>query len=150
MEYCFYKNNSTLDDVLSHLHRCDLQFEPPLSSQVELNTYAAKIFENAYRYEAWLDKVLVGLVAVYHSIEHNTGYITYVGVENRHRKNKIAGTLLNTSINEAKNQHIESIELQVSKNNAPAISLYKKFEFHEIRSDEKSFFMMKKLPPSSS
>jgi hypothetical protein len=67
--------------LLTHLHACDADFSPALSTRVHMGRYAEKINQNAVRFEAWAAGELVGLVAMYCN-DHSTGvaFITHVSV----------------------------------------------------------------------
>lgn len=145
-EYCFSTNKSNLEQISSHLYKCDTQFSPRLSTQVNLDDYAKKIFHNAIRHEAWLDENLIGLIAIYYNIfDQKFGYITNISIQNKHSRNQIASTLLKTAINDAKANNLKKIELQVHKSNIPALALYKKFSFLKANEKENILLLKKAL-----
>ena len=49
----------------AHLAHCDAHFVPPLSGRVDIDAYAAKIADQAERFEAWAGGRSSGLVAAY-------------------------------------------------------------------------------------
>lgn len=65
--------------------------------------------------------------------------IEYIAVANSYRKQNIASILLEYIINEAKQNNILNISLEVSKENIPAINLYKKYDF-KIEAIRKKYY----------
>ena len=58
-------NRAGSRQIADHLRACDSSFTPPLSSKLELSSYAQKIARKADRFEAWVCDELVGMVAAY-------------------------------------------------------------------------------------
>lgn len=58
--------------------------------------------------------------------------IMNIAVKSSYRKQGIASLLLKNLIEICKNNHINSINLEVNEENFPAINLYKKYEFLEV------------------
>lgn len=126
-----YKVNSASEgEIFSHLNNCDVNYIPPLSKSVNIEEYSKKIFEKAYRFEAWLDEILVGLVAIYLNDKVNfRGYITNVSVLKEYTGLGIASKLLVNSVDCAKKMNFNEILLEVNKYNTLAIILYNKLKF---------------------
>jgi ribosomal protein S18 acetylase RimI-like enzyme len=123
-------NNASEVEIAEHLSRCDTEFQPILSGQVNLDTYAQKIASNATRFEAWSDGALVGLVAAYcNDNEKRIAYITSVSVLKAWTGNGIATYLLERCIQHAKTLVMREISLEVAKGNGNAINLYRKCGF---------------------
>ncbi len=126
----FYFNHATQAEIVSHLSCCDIDFVPPLSARVEINSYAHKIIVSATRFEAWADGVLVGLVAAYcNDSERRTAYITSVSVLRGRKDEGIASYLLERCIMHVKILGFECLELEADSENYVAIRLYAKKNF---------------------
>ncbi len=134
-----YKINvSAIDDIMSHLLDCDKDFQPKLSSYVNINEYSKKIFSNAMRFEAWYKHKLIGLVAVYFNNESNKkAYITNVSLNSEFYDNGIGKVLLKFAINHGWKKQFETIMLSVYKNNQRSIDLYYNLGFVLNSSNEK-------------
>lgn len=79
------------------------------------------------QYLVYDDGEIWGLISysnLYDSIDLN-----YIWVEKKHRNQGIASKLIKSMIEEAKNQDIKNITLEVSEENVIAIHLYQKFGF---------------------
>lgn len=134
-------NNSSADEVLHHLQKCDDVFVPVLSSRVVLQEYAKKIYDHAIRFEAWNDTELVGLIATYFNNETASGFITNVSVFREMSGQGIASSLMRKCLSYAYDEGYSSIELEVMRNNNAAIALYQKFFFKELRTKDGAVIM---------
>ncbi len=134
-------------DIALHLHECDIQFSPLLSSYVNIDNYTEKIKNNALTFEAWHNNKLVGLVACYaNDIKHIEAYITNISVLATYTKKGIAGNLLDKCIRLMQKKDFKSISLEVIKENCQAIYLYEKRGFIERQTiSNKSIVMQKSL-----
>jgi ribosomal protein S18 acetylase RimI-like enzyme len=116
--------------ILIHLRECNDNFSPPLVERVDVEGYSRKIWSKSITFEAWLDDLLIGLLAAYFDEGPNHSvYITNVSVMKDFTKLGIASELLHNCIEYAINKDFRQISLEVYKENTPAISLYKRFEF---------------------
>lgn len=130
----YAENQSNLNEVLQHLNACDEAFMPPLSSRVELQAYALKIFDKAHRFEAWQDVEMVGLIAAYcNDPAKQSSFITSVSVSPSFQGMGIASRLMEQCIRELKSHTFKRLQLEVASNNLPAIRLYQKFGFSHVR-----------------
>ncbi|MGZ3861850.1 MAG: GNAT family N-acetyltransferase [Bacteroidia bacterium] len=119
-------------EILMHLTACDNNFIPHLSKKVNLVEYSKKIADNAITFEAWSGPELVGLIAAYfNDPQNNKGYITSVSVLPRFENKGIASSLMRNCIFYATQKNFKEINLEVARDNASAIALYKKFNFAE-------------------
>ncbi len=139
----FSCNQASAPEILEHLALCDSQFVPPLSSRVQLHDYTTKIINRSLRFEAWVQRRLVGFVAAYcnDQLTHKA-FITHVSVLSPWTGHGIAAMLLKQCIDYAKTHEARQIGLEVGKDNQAAINLYKKFEFNE-ESTNNEFVTMK-------
>jgi ribosomal protein S18 acetylase RimI-like enzyme len=123
-------NRSSLNEVLQHLKVCDNTFVPPLSTRVNLNSYALRIWENAYRFEAWEADQLAGLVAAYcNAPDKRVAFITSVSVSPSCIGMGVASQLMAHCIHTLQHQSFKQLQLEVATTNLPAIKLYQKFGF---------------------
>lgn len=135
-------NSSTRQDISDHLLNCNEEFIPRLDSQVNIEEYSVKLLKRATRFEAWDNKILVGLVATYYNDEStHTGFVTSVSVLRSHSRKGIASRLLEMSSNFGLANSFIKVVLKVSQQNLIGISLYRKLQFKVI-SQEGSFLLM--------
>ena len=126
----YFSNKASEPEIVEHLRACNSDFVPPLSGRVEINDYAKKIASKATRFEAWQGGTLIGLVAAYcNDEERRIAYITSVSVQNEWSGRGIAAQLMEHCIKYLKEVKFDRIELEVSRENARAISLYEKKGF---------------------
>lgn len=135
-------NNSSLIQITKHLHRMDLQFTPALSSYVNIDDYANKLFEKAFRFEAYHSNQLIGLIAGYHRKELNDFFISNYSVEETFQGMGIAKLLLSQI--EKEFEDLTMITLEVMKVNDNAKRFYSKLGLIEIESKMDSLILMKK------
>jgi ribosomal protein S18 acetylase RimI-like enzyme len=134
MHVVYKINSASIEDVSLHLRRCDGEFVPCLSSRVDIDEYAVKIFERSKMYEAWSEGELLGLVAVYcNSTERLSAFVSNVSVIPGWHRKGIANNLINQSMLEVNNLGFKSIQLEVRVENEIAISFYSKKGFTFLR-----------------
>ena len=129
------------NDVLSHLKLCNDEFIPKLDKRVNLEDYSIKIHQNAITFEAWNKQHLIGLIAIYFNQEQFFGYITNVSIGKEYMGKSIATKLLEMCINYSKINTYQNIKLEVNKENIPAITFYKKYNFTELETKTDSLIM---------
>jgi len=101
----YLSNKASVVEIAEHLSCCDADFVPPLSSRVEINSYAKKIVSKATRFEAWSEGTMVGLAAMYcNDLENRIAYITSVSVLKEWMGKGIAARLMNLCIKYAADQ----------------------------------------------
>lgn len=120
-------NRSNLDDILKHLSECSDSFVPKLSSYINLSDYSNKIYEKSFRFEAFIDNELIGLIAAY--INSEWIYITNVSVLPKFQNLKVADSLMKECIKKCQNLSINKLLLDVRKENLKAFNFYKKRGF---------------------
>lgn len=136
----FRIQTATEADVLLHLKACNADFIPPLSQKVDLSQYAAKLFSNALTFEAWDNNLLAGLIAAYFN-KKPSGFITNVSVLNQYKGFGLASQLMLNTIDYAKTNGFTDISLEVNANNAAAVALYEKYNFHKSDFNTDSLIM---------
>jgi GNAT superfamily N-acetyltransferase len=135
VKYCIGRASEA--EVADHLHICDVAFVPKLSSRVNIDSYAKKIFQNADRFEAWAGDKMTGLVAVYcNSPNRDLGvaFITSVSVLPGWHGRGIASRLIESCIEKVRDSNFNCICLEVDVENRIAVLLYEKHGF--FKSDE--------------
>jgi ribosomal protein S18 acetylase RimI-like enzyme len=132
-----YKVNTASEkEIHSHLSESNSSFIPPLSERVNILDYSKKLFERSVTFEAWADNKLIGLIAAYFDKETNNSFITNVSVAKAYGNLGIAGNLLNMCIDHLTENKGNEIQLEVHKENLPAISFYTKFNFFKAGTKE--------------
>lgn len=143
MGILFTQGKASAEDIFFHLNKCNKDFTPPLDNKVDIQEYAAKIFEKALTFEAWDEEILVGLVAAYFNDRGDqVVFITNVSTSETHRGKGIVCDLLNNCISHARQNHFESIILEVSALNTRAILIYEKAGF-QVQENKNSLLIMK-------
>lgn len=133
----FRQDRGSAADVAEHLSGCDAVFVAQLGARVDLSDFAARIAARAARFEAWADEKLVGLVAAYcNDTAGAHAFINHVGVWPAHGRRGVAAKLLESCIEHARKCGMRTIELEVSRDNARAIALYRGFGFQPLATEQ--------------
>ncbi|MFH5886169.1 GNAT family N-acetyltransferase [Halalkalibaculum sp. DA3122] len=123
-------------DVLEVLEKLDDHYTPPISSLVDLTTYAGKIVQNAEILFIKSGTKTVGMSAVYcNDYDNYTAFITTIGMIKEYQGQGLGKKLLEKSIELARSEGMREIKLEVHKDNISAINFYKRNYF--IVKDEK-------------
>jgi ribosomal protein S18 acetylase RimI-like enzyme len=143
MDVIDYKiKKASQKDIFLHLESCDYLFVPPLSYKVNLQDYSQKLFEKSETFEAWHEKKLVGLIAVYfNDRQSKKGFVTNVSVLENHNNKGIASQLIKMTKEYGHNNDFTKISLEVHTQNSNAIALYKKHHFEIEHEEEEALFM---------
>lgn len=138
-----YKTKTALmEEIYSHLKECNENFIPPLEEKVNIMNYSRKIFENAITFEAWNEKILVGLIAAYlNDAENESAFITNVSTIKSLMGKGIANELMKMCIDYSKNHNFKEINLEVSSKNVDALNLYLKYGFVKNKEEDSITFM---------
>ena len=139
-------NMTTQVDLYHFLIECDNDFEPKLSSEVDLRNFSEKIYNHAVRFEAWNNRVLIGVLSVYlNDKESGIGFINHISILQKYRGHRISNTLMRNCLEYAKSKHFKYIRLEVSKRNHIGKSLYEKYGFTVEKENRNKLQMIKKL-----
>jgi ribosomal protein S18 acetylase RimI-like enzyme len=123
-------DGATRDELLAHLLACDADFIPPLSSRVDLATYADKLLRHAARIEAWQDGRLVALVAMYcNDARDRRAFVTSVSVEPSLRGTGLGQRMMARAFERAAAAGMARIALELHGDNHAARRLYEKAGF---------------------
>lgn len=137
-----YKYNiANYDEIHQHLNTCDQNFIPKLSSKVNIAEYSEKINNYTEKFEAWQNKLLIGLVAAYKNDQNHFLYITNVSLLKEFQGKGIAKQLIINAIDFAKNHEYKNINLEVHLENENAIQLYTKLNFKKTTTENESAFL---------
>lgn len=130
-------------DISNHLKYCNTNSTFFLNNQININDYTNKIISKSTRFEAWINKKLVGLVAIYcNDFLSSIAYVTNVSVLIEYRNLGISSNLLKKSMIYCKNMGFSKIELHVSTKNQTAIHVYSRLNFIIIDTFEDKFLMV--------
>ena len=139
-------NRSHLEELRQHLIYSDTSFFPSLSTRVDLETYAKKIYDRANRFEAWDNGNLIGLVAVYcDNHEKHPAFITNVSVLPTYQGKGIASQLMNNCLEYIREQEFGVVELEVNQHNLVAVAVYQKYGFSTTCTKDQSLIMTLEL-----
>ena len=125
----YRRDTATTDDIHAHLTRCDADFTPPLSERLDLGEYAAKLAEQAARFEAWDEGRLVGLVAAYVTPGGPEAFISNVSVVPELRGHGVAAALVADCIDRARGSGAAKLTLEVATADRAAGRFYEKLGF---------------------
>ena len=137
---------ATAEEIYLHLKECNINFSPPLDEKVDIQEYSKKIVDKSVTFEAWKDRTLVGLIAIYlNDAENKSGFITNVSTLNYFKGKGIASELMTRCIDYSKKHNFKEILLEVSEKNRGAIKIYRKFGFMEIKNKKDELVMKLEL-----
>lgn len=135
-------NKVQINDLIQIHYECDDDFEPKLSSRVDIRQYCQKLISNAVIVAIRNKKDVIGILAIYcNDTTNKTAYISSVCVSKKFRGKGYSKILLDKAIELSSLKGFKRIKLEVGKNNIAAISLYNKFGFHKIKEEKESIFM---------
>ena len=131
-----------VEDIYSHLKECNYNFIPPLDEKVNIMNYSKKIYEKAITFEAWNEKILIGLIATYlNDAGNKMAFITNVSTIKAYMGKGIANELMNMCISYSKSHNFNEINLEVSSKNTDALNLYKKYGFVKNKEEDSITYM---------
>lgn len=137
------KEKLTIDDVKELLMDFDSMFSPALSSFINIVSFANKLSKNAFFIIGRVEEEIVGYIAYYENCETKMDYIPSICVRDSFRSCGIASKMMDYLISQTP-ESIESMALEVRKNNYSAIRFYEHNGF-SISEDRGEKFLMVKL-----
>lgn len=143
----FQLNTSTTEQIVTHLKRCDDLFVPNLSSYVDMESYAGKLFNKAQRIEYFEENELLALLAFYVNLEHNFCFITNVSVDEKLKGKKIGDSIVLKLVEFCMKKNINKILLEVRKENSKAINFYNKHNFILLNENKDNLELQKIIVP---
>jgi ribosomal protein S18 acetylase RimI-like enzyme len=136
-------SQSSAAEITDHLLCSDTAFVPALSSRVDIRAYAQKLQDRAVRFEAWLGEDLVGLVASYcNQTDGSNAFVTSVSVWPECQGQGIADRLMRQCIEHVRSLGFVQMVLEVDQRSLPAVALYQKLGFSELRSSGSTLIMV--------
>ena len=118
-------------------------YSPPLSKRIpNYNQYINKLENSAFNYGAFFKDEIVGFISFYaNNTVSKEAYITQLVVKQAKQKMGIGKALIILCKEEAKNAGMETLRLEVRKNNGNAICFYKKMGFQFEDEKEESIYI---------
>lgn len=142
--YC--ENRATVAQVAKHLHACDADFVPPLSTRVQIDGYASKLTDRAVRFEAWAGESLIGLVAAYcDGSSGDAAFVSSVSTLASWRGQGIAGRLMRRLAAHVRAAGFSRLTLEVERGDPVACGLYERLGFLPCAGDCGRIMMELKL-----
>lgn len=123
-------NKSSAAEIHNWFLEVNQEFIPPLENFVDFETYSAKIFINANRFELYNDDVLRGLLAAYFNHENKIAFVTLFGISKDFRTLSNIRRLFISFLKEfLKDHRMEYVELEVHHENTSLLRFYNKLKF---------------------
>lgn len=145
MDIIYKKNSSSYNDIEAHLNRVSDAFIPSLRTYISIPEYSKKLSLNAQLFEAYHQTELIGLIAGYHVHEKATFYISNVSVDTIFTGKGIIKHLFTLVYHYCNDHSINTISLQVYKQNTRAIAIYFKQGFEVVSENSDRLELSKKL-----
>lgn len=128
--------------IVELLNELDTDFDPILSSVVDIKTYAEKIINNAKIITYFEKGRLVAFIAFYsNDLETKIGFMSMLAVNKNNQGKGFARSLINSSVDLLKKEDFNKYRLEVFKTNIKAIDLYQKIGFEVISEMDFSLIM---------
>jgi ribosomal protein S18 acetylase RimI-like enzyme len=137
------QNKSDKSSIYSHLQLCNKSFLPHLSSYINIEEYAKKLFSKAEKVEISLNDDLIALLAFYKS--EKKAYISNFSVVPQYMKTGLAYMLFSHFTQLMMKQGIQEIHLEVKKENTKAIKFYENNAFSIFTETPTSFTLVKNI-----
>ena len=129
-------------EIETLLKAVDGDFQPPLSSSVNLAEYARKLCSKATIFSVHENGQLIALMAVYsNDLVSKIAYGPMFAVAHSHRACGLGTNLIKTTIDYLKKKGFKTFKLEVYKTNPRAITLYKRLRFVVVTETDKSVFV---------
>ena len=133
-------NKSSKAEIHNWFLEVNKEFIPPLENFVDFETYSAKIFTNANRFELYNDDVLRGLLAAYFNQENKTAFVTLFGISKDFRTlSNIRRLFISFLKDFLKNSEMKYVELEVHHLNKSLLRFYNKLNFKIKETRENSY-----------
>lgn len=129
-------------EVIKLLEKFDNMFTPSLSTNLDLKKFNIKLSEHAEFVLSKEGEDTIGFIAYYNNKEQHQYYITLLCVSKSSRTKGIASKMLHF-LEDNRCRNIDSISLEVKKENYSALKFYLKHNF-AIKEDRNEKFLMEK------
>ena len=118
---------------------------PHLTEKVEINEYAQKLSGYANFYVAKENEENIGVLVFYaNDIKTKTAFISLIGVKDAWQGKGLGKWLLEVCIQNAKQQKMQKIALEVDNDNPNATEFYKRNGFVFVKKTENNSQIMQK------
>lgn len=126
-------DTSRRDELAIFIQRHDHEFNPPLSTRVDLNEWIEKCLREAVIDLAWLNDRMVG-VSIYYCTPDKFPYafLTYICVDNEAKGKGVASSLLRYRLEYCRSMGSKGIETQTWESNVASRRLFEKLGFKEV------------------
>lgn len=145
----FNGDQSKLSLLIQYLNQLNSSFEPPLSSYVDIDSYADKLINNAYISVLEHNDRFVGLYAIYlNNINEKIAYLTSIAVLPEYKGYGFSKILMEDALNQAKEKGMCLFKLEVVANYTRAIRFYEKHGFRKCcdkSNNDQTIYMIKEL-----
>lgn len=125
---CLSKEQLTVARVIGLFDDFDTMFSPSLSSHINLSEFAEKLARNAFFILCRNSQEVMGYIAFYENKDTRICYIPSICVKDTYRSNGIASQMMDY-LTSRLHSDINTIALEVRKNNDSAICFYQKQGF---------------------
>lgn len=123
----------TASDVRGLLEDLDAEFDPPISSMVDLAIYAEKLSDLACVVLARHGDRIAGLAAIYvNDLKTRTSYIPVLGVRPDYRGCGLARRIILECLAQARTAGMRRVRVRTWQTNAGALRLYRALGFEAI------------------
>lgn len=120
-----------VEAIINYLSCIDKIVTPSLSSRLNINDFALKLYKFAIHFCVYDGNKLVGFSACYFNNKSKGGFISTFSIRREYQGCGIANQLLNIIIKYGIENGIKEISLEVFISNLQAIYLYTKYGFLE-------------------
>ena len=114
------------EEVLGLLNKADKDFVPSLSETMDLIFYSEKWSCLARKIVALEDETIIGSIFFYFSEQSNTVYIPFFWTDKRFQRKGVGKGMFEYLLDAV---HCNLVELEVVKDNYPAIAFYNRMGF---------------------
>lgn len=130
------------NEAFDLLKQFDKSFVPPLNNCIDLVSYSQKLADNAYFIFAIQKGNIIGFVAYYINRENRFLYVPFTAVLPEYRGQGV-GYLMFEHLYEIKDNDLDSIQLEVDKNNQSARAFYERSGF-QIKEERVNKYLLDK------
>lgn len=129
-------------EIQTLLNKIEGDFDPPLSSTMDIAEYSKKLYKNATIFSAHDNGQLVAMMAVYcNNTVDKIAFGTMLAVAESHRIYGLGPILIKTTISYLKKRSFKAFKLEIYKTNPRVITLYKRLKFSVVSETDKTVFV---------
>jgi len=129
-----------VNGLIIFLNEINDSFPVSLSEKIQINEYAQKVLRLGLVMKVEQNSEIIGVITGYVNDKVNgAGYMSVLGVSERHRGKKIASKLLQAFIDQAKKEGMKKISLFTHKDNHNALKMYLSRGFYFDNSISKNY-----------